>query len=397
MSVPGIGMTRELSGQIDEHSRVSVSVIESWQDVVALRNSWNELADAADPDNVFLTFEWLDSAWQWARADSTPWIVCVRTGDTLLGAAALLVRRRTWRGLPVRQVEFVTCPDTQSAGVLAVRGAEQRVASAVAETLRSRAGDWDRLLLRYLDCESGAAVTLAEALSANGITARLTADQGNPWVALDRSWEDYYATRSRRLKKGNNHLANRLGRRFDAVDVEHVTAGQGADAGPALEQAIGISAASWKGVTGNSLGGEGPEAFIRRLTQHSLEQGWLSLWLLRLDGVPAAMEYQLVYRGHVHALRSDYPESLAEFGPGRYLAWKILEASCGGALRRYWMGPGDNPYKARWAESEADLQQVMAFSPSARGRLLGAIHTGVACARSARDRCRRLLVKDDTR
>ena len=357
----------------------TATVLEAWADVEAVRVEWNALADAAAPDDLFRRFEWLDAAWQWAGADASPRVVCVRDGGELVGAVPLLVRRRRWHGLPVRSLEFITCPDTQSAGLLALPGHERRVCAAVAGTLAGRAADWDRMLLRHLDASGdGAAILLGE-LAARGLAVRAASDQGNPWIALDRSWEDYYATRSRRLKKGNNHVANRLQRDFDDIRAVHVTADSPPAAREALDKAIAISAASWKAETGNSLDNPGPAAFVQRLAAHAIEQGWFSVWLLELDGRAAAMELQLAYRGHVHALRSDYPESLGEHGVGRYLFWKIVESSCGRDLRRYWMGPGDNPYKSRWAEDEAPRERLTGFSPSLRGRGLRLLH-GIAGA-----------------
>ena len=71
---------------------------------------------------------------------------------------------------------------------------------------------------------------------------------------------------------------------------------------------------------------------------------------------PVAMEYQLVDNGNVHALRSDFDQSCEDLSPGSYLFRHLLESSFGGGLTRYYMGPGDNPYKLRWTDQGESLQ-----------------------------------------
>jgi len=39
-------------------------------------------------------------------------------------------------------------------------------------------------------------------------------------------------------------------------------------------------------------------------------------------------------------------------------------------LKRYWLGPGVNPYKARWTDQGEPLFRIAGYSPTAKGRLL---------------------------
>jgi CelD/BcsL family acetyltransferase involved in cellulose biosynthesis len=118
-----------------------------------------------------------------------------------------------------------------------------------------------------------------------------------------------------------------------------------------------------------TLNNRGPGAFIRRLTQHALEQGWLSMWGLRLNGKVVAMEYQLISGGEVFALRADFDGSLDAISPGSYLSWQLLQELFGSGLTRYWMGPGANAYKGRWTDRGEQLFRAGAYSPTIRGRL----------------------------
>jgi CelD/BcsL family acetyltransferase involved in cellulose biosynthesis len=169
--------------------------------------------------------------------------------------------------------------------------------------------------------------------------------------------------------KGNIHVAYRLQRDGRSVDVRWIRADcEGATA--ALERAIDLSAKSWKHTTGSTLDRPGPGDFIRRFTEHAVANGWLSIWQLAIDGVLVASEYQVIYEGNVHALRSDYDPDFDALSPGTYLNWQILERLFGTDLRYYSMGPGDNAYKQRWAEENPPQHRLTVYGKTLTGRVL---------------------------
>lgn len=347
-----------------------VRLVDEQRDFEALRPQWNALLQGCAHRSVFLTHEWFDAAWQWRRLKSELRILCAYRGDELAALLPLLLERGDG---PVRRLEFLTVPDTQFCDLI-VRD-EDRLAAvqAFADALRRRRGDWDVLRLRYLPERSVATGSFLEALRERGCVAAVTAAAANAFVALDSTWDHYYATRSRSLKKANNLAVNRL-KKAGEIAVEWLAPGTG-DA-PAVERIVdtvtGISRRSWKTETGNSLDSAGPQAFIRRLSRTAHEKGWLSVWLLTLDGKPLAMEYQLVADGAAYALRSDFDAECErmQISPGSHLSRHLLEQLFGKGLKRYLMGPGNNAYKYRWTEQAAPTYELTAYADSLRGRSL---------------------------
>ena len=346
--------------------------VEIWRDPDAfhsLAQIWNALAERADPDNVFLRHEWFTAAWQWLRTETELRLLGFRRDDRLVGIVPL-VRSKT-RG--TRLVSFMTVPDTQSCALIVPADELPPVTLALAATLRTQLTDWDELQLSHLDHSSPAVRALHEAFAQHGIHTLERAQGINPCVRLDGGWEAYYARRSRRLKKGNNLIANILARQTQHVELHQIGADQTLDdhaVTQLLDTTMQLSANSWKRNTGLTLDQSGPQAFIRKLTTAANQQGWLSVWLLSIDGEAVAMEYQLRYRGQVHALRADYHADFAELSPGSYLNWKMLEQLFTRDDRCYWMGPGNNAYKQRWAEGGQTQISFVAFNTTLRGRWL---------------------------
>jgi CelD/BcsL family acetyltransferase involved in cellulose biosynthesis len=347
-----------------------VSVVDTEEEFRALRESWNILTNAAS-GAIFLQHEWFDAAWAWRKDDASLFVLLAWDGKSLTGVFPL-IRVREKRGLvTIRRLELLTVPDTQFCDLIAAPENRGRVTAAFCVELDRRRSQWDLLLLRYLDENAVALHALRAGLSERRYTCEVQTQDRNLFVSLANSWDSYYTTRSRSLKKANNLASNRL-KKAGAVTIEWLT---GPTIGEpaledALEKAIDISRRSWKQGTGNSLDRQGPGAFIKTLTAHAARRGWLSLWLLNLDGKPVAMEYQLVDGANVYALRADFDSACEEISPGSHLMRTLLESLFGRSLQRYYMGPGQNAYKTRWTEEGETLQQLSAFSRTWRGRFV---------------------------
>jgi CelD/BcsL family acetyltransferase involved in cellulose biosynthesis len=371
-----------------EVAGLEVATLATEGDFVALRDAWNALASTARAPNVFLRHEWFDSAWQWRRLDGSLHTLVAWRDGTLVGAMPLIQTSRPSEMGRRRVLEFLTVPDTQCCDILAPASDAAAVAEAFARALGARGAGWDVLELGYLAEGATAATLFADALRRSGCTIAITPAGSNPYIALGSTWDAYYGTRSRSLKKASNLALNRVAKSgAPQVDWHRPKGAQAAAVEPLLATLVDVSSRSWKRTTGNSLDRPGPQAFIRRLSELAIEREWLSVWTLALDGKPIAMEYQLAFGGQVHALRSDFDDALGEISPGSYLNRVLLERLFSGEFVRYYMGPGDNAYKLRWAEGAAPLQRLTAYSRSPRGRLAALVDLRLKpMARAIRDR-----------
>jgi CelD/BcsL family acetyltransferase involved in cellulose biosynthesis len=352
---------------------VELRLVSRPEDFAALHSAWNELHRRTRRPSPFLTHEWFDAAWQWRRQDAELHVLCCLRGQDLVGVLPLLRPTSPRRPAARRELEFLAVPDTQACDALAAEADRLPVASALADELVRRQRDWDAIALRYLPDGTIALTELRQALSDRGLRCDVRAATRNPWIALDSSWESYYGSRSRRLKKAVNLATNRLSKAGE-VELRWLQPGQGdaAEVDHQVHQITAISARSWKTRTGNSLDNAGPQAFVRRLAHHAQRMNWLSVWVLTLDKAPVAMELQLIDEGCVFALRSDFDAAYESISPGSYLNRQMLARLFGRGLRRYLMGPGENVYKYRWTDESEAVSTMTIYGHSLRGRWLAA-------------------------
>ena len=359
-------------------SAADVRLVTSATEFAALRGPWNEVAATCKGRSVFLEHEWFDAAWQWRQTTSRLYLLCLYRSQRLAAVLPLVVQAVKLRGVAVRELGFLTVPDTQWCDLIASASDAEEAAAAFASELGRRRREWDVLRLKYLGTESVADSALRAALAAQRFAVRRVEAPGNCYIPLHTNWAEFYATRSRRLKKANNLAANRLQRAGEIRIDWHAPGVPGAGTvDNIVEQVISISATSWKSETGTSLDNPGPQAFIRRLLDVATDRQWLSIWLLSLDGRPAAMEIQLIADGDVFGLRSDFDPALENVSPGSSLNRHMLEQLFGRGLHRYYMGPGNNAYKHRWTDQVERVGEMTAYGRSLTGRALAAWETAL--------------------
>jgi CelD/BcsL family acetyltransferase involved in cellulose biosynthesis len=119
-----------------------------------------------------------------------------------------------------------------------------------------------------------------------------------------------------------------------------------------------------------------------------LQRGWLRLFVLRLDGRPAAALYGMRYFQKFYFYQCGFDPALARHSPGLVtLAHSIRSALAEGA-DEYDMLHGDEEYKFHWANGARPLADLELYPRSMRGVLFSGLR---ACNRAGRSMARGLL------
>lgn len=355
---------------MDAQSRayLSVSIVDTEQEFRGLAEGWNSLVKNSG-SSVFFRHEWVDAAWAWRKEDSSLFVLLAWKESDLIGILPLIRVHNREQFPRLRGFEFLAVPDTQACDLIVEPENCSVVVDTFCEELHNRRKEWDQLSFRYLSGTTSAINKIKAGLESRRHACNIKTQGPNLFVKLDSSWDAYYSTRTRSLKKANNLAANRL--KKTGLIAIHWISRENSDEPTiqnALAQAIDISRRSWKQGTGNSLDQPGPKNFITTLTTHAARNGWLSLWLLSIDGKILAMEYQLLDAGNVYALRADFDAECEEISPGSHLMRTLLETLFGRGLQRYYMGPGENAYKTRWTEDSDMLYQMVVYGSTWRGK-----------------------------
>jgi CelD/BcsL family acetyltransferase involved in cellulose biosynthesis len=165
-------------------------------------------------------------------------------------------------------------------------------------------------------------------------------------VPTKAPWEAYCATLLSRTRRKFAAARARAERERGRVDICH-TAPAPHEACQAVALFAGVEAGGWKARGGTALSTR-PDLlrFFQRYATHAATLGRLRLAILRIDGVPAAVELGVQAYGRMWQLKVAYDEQFAAYSPGLLLVHSSIGATNAAGLEAYeFLGSAE-----RWQE-----------------------------------------------
>lgn len=361
-----------------------VEVIRDPAHLAGLRAEWTALLRASPADGLFLTWEWLTAWWAHLSAGARLHLVTVRSGGELTAVAPFLLRRRAPEA-PFPVLEFL---GTGSAGSdyldLIVRD------SSAAGSLDALAGylRGARLPLRLGQLRAGsAAAALAARLGGEGWRATVE-EAGVCPVAVwpQPSWDAYMSTLTRKHRTDFRRCLANLHRQFDVRFEQAVTEGETQEA---LDILVSLHDARWRDRGGSTAFHTGSlRSFHGEFSRTAQHEGWLRLFVLRLDGRPVSALYGFRYGNAFYDYQKGFDPGYARHAVGLVTIGLAIRAAIEEGAGEFDFLHGDEPYKFRWARAARPLSRFELVAPGARGAVYRWL---VAGGRGARRTARRVL------
>jgi CelD/BcsL family acetyltransferase involved in cellulose biosynthesis len=326
----------------------------------ALRDEWATLA--GEHGSLFATPEWLLLWWDHFGGGRELLLSFERDADGRLDA---ILPFYVWRERPLRIIRPLGHGPGDELGPFG-RGARAALARFAAE---------ERFDL--LACEQLPGLgTWADALPGGVVVART----GSPILDFEgKSWQELLAGRSRNFRE-------QVGRRARALEREHDVRYRLVDAPDGLDTALDTLFRLHRQRFGDGSGFSRTEAFQREFAAVAADRGWLRLWLLDVDGRPAAAWLGFRFAGaecYYQAGRDGaFDRQSVSFV---LLSHTIREALADGATE-YRFLRGDEPYKYRFANADPGLESIVLARGVLGRTALGAARVYVSARRALRSR-----------
>jgi CelD/BcsL family acetyltransferase involved in cellulose biosynthesis len=202
--------------------------------------------------------------------------------------------------------------------------------------------------------------------------ARVLRREANPVLATEgRSWDEFLASRSRNFREQVRRRERKLGR-------EHELNVRLCDDADRLEDDMhtlfALHDARWGGEA-DTFGGP-RAAFHLDFARAALDRGWLRLWVLELDGEPAAAWYGFRYAGAEWYYQMGRDPRRDRQSVGFVLLCHTMRDAFDAGVSEYRLLRGDEEYKDRFATHDHGLATI-AVARTARGRAATAASAGV--------------------
>ncbi len=352
-----------------------IEELHDYGSVERLSPRWSSLIEAIDDDSPYLTAEF---QLPWIRqlpAEYRCRVLTAWEGERLIGLAPLFDRSISRLGLSLRRRSFPVS-GTSPPFDLIVSEQHEAVMRAFVEHWERDAGlDW--IDLERVRAASATRRHLCEAIAGTRLSLQARPSEPTCYLPIGGSWDDFFATRSKRFRKGYRLYRNRCQQRgmeflrFPGPDLDFDTA---------MTLAFEAIQNSWKAFDEKR---ESQERSHRELAAKLHERGWLSLRFLLLEGRPAAYLFEIDYRGAFYAYHNAYDLAFQEAGPGRLLLGDGIRDAHERRYKRYDV-TGDRGYLRSWSPAESPLEQLTLVRRSAPSRVKHDVYRRVHDARRRR-------------
>ena len=335
---------------------------------------WNELLRSSNADCVFLTREWI---YTWCKhlADGGDLsLLLVHQGRRLIGLAPLCIREGWFATAEFPGSGFV---GSDYLDFIARRGYEEVACKMLARYLEKK-----RWGLRFKNLKAGhaAAERIAASLKRQGWRTAEKRINVCPYIPLAGfTWESYLATLGSEHRYSFNRKCKRL---YQNYEVHFQAAETRGECEAALNTLIELHGKRWR-ARGRSDAFHTPEliTFHREFAEIARMRGWLRLFILSLNGTPAAGLYGLFYNRRFYFYQSGFDPAFEKLGVGTVTMGLAIRSAIEEGAEEYDLLHGDEAYKRHWAREQRTLSRIELYPPGFSGWLH---NSSKAVARSAR-------------
>ncbi len=331
-----------------------------------LIEEWGELAVNCPTATVFQTPQWLAPWWAVFGRRSRSRSLCILTARDQGKLVGLLPLMSTnWHLLPRQRLAFLGAGVTDYNDALAEVGRGSEVCEAFYAYLAS---EHRHKLIDFRELRDGGLLRENPPLRSSGLTYGDWPLENCPYISLptegsaDERWTELLRGYSKKFR-GSIGYSERTLRRAFQVDIKSVD--NAADLPQALDDLYELHQRRWNqrwlpGVFTNKR----VRSFHFQATALLLREGWLRLYLLRLDGQVQAALYAFAFNDRTCYYQGGFEPELARYSLGSQLIAHAVRRAIDENFPTFDFLRGNEEYKMRWTQEsrKTNLRRLIASS-----------------------------------
>lgn len=331
---------------------VIVSIYES---LAALKDEWDELLLNSRACTVFLTWEWIEAWWRTYGKSRKLFVILVRNHfNELVGIAPFYLELRKLSGLlSINIVRFLGIGGDVAPNyldIIAVNGMEREVVKTVVDKLEHSISSWDILELADIPERSIALTHLEQEITKREWRFEKEQYSACPYIVLPKSWDEYLKRKSKNFRKKTKEHLRIMARDF-AVDFCQIK--EVKELPFKMELLKNLHNNRWN----NQSGGFRSKEYIKFhkiVAQRFLENGWLRLYFLVVDGEEVGVLYCYSFSGVLSFYQSGRLRKWSHYSVGMVMFARAIQEAIKEGLNEFDFLCGNEPYKLRWADQQRE-------------------------------------------
>lgn len=315
-----------------------ITEINSYSDFIALKDRWSDVLQRGE-HSVFSTWEWLLIWWKNFGKNKKLLLLLAEEDNKILAIAPLMYSVSKMFGLRIGKIGFIGTPESDYSDFILTEKSRECL-ELFLNYLNNIPEKWGYIELTDIP-ENATCIPALRKISKN-----LRPVHSCPYVPLSESYETYLSNLSRNFRKDLRNNFRRLEKDFkvDFVDCSEVQS-----CAEGMNQFFKLHQERWesKGDLG-ALSNQRTRNFHLDIARSFSKKGWLSLFLVKLSGEPAAASYGFKYESKRYSYLSGLDPRYSKYGIGNVLKAYTIEKCIQEGLTEFDFMRGAEAHKDRW-------------------------------------------------
>ena len=339
-------------------SNLAIRIVTDNKEFESLRETWGRLSAKSGDNNIFLTWEWLSTWWQYYGQGKKLNILLIEDGNGIIGIVPLMLSRYQWGPLKYDILESIGSTSCDYNGAILTGRKEDCIATLLAylenELVKNKVL---RMTQIPEDSEFLALMREQYPLFSKSLILDERVSATCPYIPLPATWDEYFYS-LRRKRRGNLRRALQSLQREHAVEFKKHTY-----AGDLREQMQGFFELQQKRWERRNLGGvlsSGTRReFYLELANVMAQKKWLDLSSLTVDGRIASAVYGFKYNQRFYYYITAFDPDYAQYSLGNLHIMYLLEDAIKDGLNKFDLLRGDEVYKLYWTRLVTNNVQLI--------------------------------------
>lgn len=340
---------------------IYLKIVDTTQEFRELKYKWNSLLEQCSNPNVFLSWEWLFTWWEFYSASYQLCILlALDQEEDILGIAPLCLSRTS--KLKLKTLRFIGTEEVCSDHLdfILKEGREKETLTLFFKYFEDNPKEWDLLDLTDFREDSFSLSYMQAWAEKNRFSFSVELWTLCPYALLPDTWEGFLSGLSSNARKDIRRQIRLFG---ELKDVKYSFVKARDDVLPKMERLFYLHTKRW-----STLGQEGVfhrERFNRfhvKISELLFNKGWLFLSYLASSETIFAICYTYRYSDKLYGYQFGLDPDWKAFSPGTVLMARTTESAISQGIKEFDFLRGEAPYKHKWAENERKNVRVLAWN-----------------------------------
>jgi CelD/BcsL family acetyltransferase involved in cellulose biosynthesis len=338
---------------ISTAEEVKIRIIDDEEGFKNLKDTWNDLLNRSNSNNIFLTWEWMHSWWDIYQEDKSLLIMIAEEANEVIGIAPFcIVKSRYFAIRPLRHIEFLgtTGPCAEYLDFILLKGREHELVNALLNRLNNIAKEWNVINLVSVHTNAVNLEVCRKYFKERKYKHYIYNEDFCPFIELPSSADEYYKSLSSNKRWKFRNRRKQLEQKYAAVFKELKNTDELENN---FDTFMELYDKRWKdkGIEGSFS--QNKNKFIlfhKKIIKLLSDKHWLYFIFLKAKNKIVAAQYNFIYNNKIYYYAATFDPAWSGYSVGSVLQLMAIEDAIRKKISEFDFLRGTEEYKYYWTK-----------------------------------------------